>query len=189
MSSDGELGDPPLPLRMGRCLHRPPSPGGAGTWVAEWVLKPNCSLKPSQLLAFYLSLCGLSLGIAAFFWLRGATMVLPFAVLELLLVGVALLVYARHASDFERVTWEPGRWVVERRVGSRSHRDEFQTDWVQIDLPPSGRSLVALAARGRQVQVGRHVRPELRRQLAEEFRAALRWGTRQGGTARGGSAC
>lgn len=175
---------------MGRCEQHPAQPGEASTWRAEWKLKPNCSLRPSQLLAFYLSLCGVSFGIAAYFWAHGATMVMPFATLEVLLVGLALLVYARHAADFERVVWEPGRWVVERQDGSRLHREEFRTDWVRIDALNGGRSLVVLAASGREVGVGRHVRPELRRQLAEEFKATLRWGAGRVGAAQtGGTAC
>jgi uncharacterized membrane protein len=34
--------------------------------------------------------------------------------------------------------------------------------------------LIELSGQGRSVQVGRHVRPELREQLAREIRSALR---------------
>ena len=67
--------------------------------LVEWRLKRHCALRPSQLAWFYLSLCALSLTIAGFFWFQGATMVMPFAWLELAVVGAFFLLYARHAGD------------------------------------------------------------------------------------------
>jgi uncharacterized membrane protein len=49
----------------------------------EWRLRRNCSITPSQLGILYASLCVVSLGVAGFFWAQGATLVLPFAALEL----------------------------------------------------------------------------------------------------------
>jgi uncharacterized membrane protein len=68
----------------------------------HWFLKRNCSVTPSQLGWLYASLCVVSLGIGTLFWLHGAPLVLPFAWLELTAVGVAFMVYARHATDGER---------------------------------------------------------------------------------------
>jgi hypothetical protein len=42
-----------------------------------WFLQRNCSVTPTQLGWFYASLCVVSLAIAAFFWLHGATLILP----------------------------------------------------------------------------------------------------------------
>lgn len=44
-----------------------------------------------------------SLGIATFFWFQGTTLVMPFAWLELVVVGSAFMVYARHARDGEKI--------------------------------------------------------------------------------------
>ena len=62
---------------------------GAGQMV--WVLRRNCSLTPGQLLAIFCSLAGLSLAFAAFWTSQGAWVVLPFAVVECLALGVAFL--------------------------------------------------------------------------------------------------
>ena len=62
---------------------------------------------------FYASLCVVSLGIAGFFWVQGAVLVLPFAVAELAAVGFAFLAYARHATDGERISLQGRRLVVE----------------------------------------------------------------------------
>jgi uncharacterized membrane protein len=145
-----------------------------GSVVIEWVLKRNCSLSPRQMLLVYASLCVISLGIATYFWFLGATLIMPFAWFELLVVGVALAFYARHAADVERIALRPGRLTVEHQNGGRVERAEFVPDWVRVEPRHDDRSLVELSGRGQAISVGRYVRPELRRALAEEFRAALR---------------
>ena len=98
------------------------SPGGAGDESVQWLLRRNCSMTPVQLIAFYLSLCAWSLAIAVAFWWYGATLVMPFASLELLAIGAALFVYARHAGDRERVILKPGRLTVECTLGNHTDR-------------------------------------------------------------------
>ena len=46
----------------------------------EWKLKRNCSVTPMQMCGVLVLLGGVSLFVAAFFWMQGATLVLPFAV-------------------------------------------------------------------------------------------------------------
>jgi uncharacterized membrane protein len=140
----------------------------------EWLLKRNCSLSPRQLLAVYASLCVISLGIATYFWSNGATLVMPFAWVELLAVGAALLFYARHAADRECIALQPGRLTVEHLSGGHVERAEFLPDRVRVEPRDDDRSLIELSGQGRMIAVGRYVRPELRRALAEEFRVALR---------------
>lgn len=140
----------------------------------EWLLKRNCSLKPQQLLAVYASLCVISLGIATYFWMNGAMLVMPFAWAELLVVGAALLVYSRHAADRELITLQSGRLVVEHLHGGRIERAEFQPDWVRVEPRLDDRSLIELSGQGSVIAVGRYVRPELRPALADEFRATFR---------------
>jgi len=140
----------------------------------QWLLKRNCSVTPAQLGWFYLSLCVLSLGIATVFWHQGARLVLPFAWLELIAVGVAFLVYARHAADAERIAVADGRLVVELEVAGRLERTEFQREWVRIEPGADGRALIEVHGQGRSVSIGRYLRPELRPLLAREIRAAVR---------------
>ena len=150
------------------------SPVGGGEGSVQWLLRRNCSMTPVQLVAFYLSLCAWSLAIAGAFWWRGATLVMPFASLELLAVGAALLVYARHARDRERVVLAPGRLTVECTLGSRTDQVDFAPAWVRVEPAHGDRSLIEISGEGKRVAIGRFVRPELRRALADELRAALR---------------
>ena len=111
--SSGWVAPAPGVFRFGKAMRLP-----AGGWAMQWLLKRNCSLAPRQLLWFYVVLSGLSLGIAVGFWLHGATLVMPFAGLEVLAIGVALLVYARHASDCESIRLQGGSLTVEHACGA-----------------------------------------------------------------------
>jgi uncharacterized membrane protein len=140
----------------------------------HWFLNRNCSVTPTQLGWLYASLCLVSLGIAALFWLKGAVLILPFAGLELAAVGAAFLAYARHAADGERISLEGRQLVVELERAGHLERAEFDRDWVRVEPSVDDRSLIELSGQGRRVSVGRFVRPELRLELAREIRRALR---------------
>ncbi|RYF74024.1 MAG: DUF2244 domain-containing protein [Comamonadaceae bacterium] len=140
----------------------------------HWFLNRNCSVTPAQLGWLYGSLCVVSLGIGAFFWFQGALLVLPFAWLELAAVGFAFLVYARHATDGERIALQGGKLVVELESGGHFERTEFIPRQVRIEPEASDRSLIEVSGQGRTVKVGRYVRPELRAALAREIRMAVR---------------
>lgn len=140
----------------------------------QWFLRRNCALTPTQLGWFYLSLCVVSLGIGAVFWFQGAVLVLWFAWAELLAVGAAFLLYARHATDGERIYLQDGRLVVEFENAGRLERAEFRREWVRVEPRLGDRSLIEVSGQGRSIDVGRFVRPELRPVLAKEIRMALR---------------
>jgi uncharacterized membrane protein len=153
--------------------------------AVEWEFRRNCSISPRQLLAAYAGLCAASLAVALFFWTQGARLVMVFAWIELTAVGVAMLVWARHACDRERIVLQADSLRVERCEGSRVESVEFEPEWVRVERQPSGGALIELSAQGRAVKVGRHLRPELRALLAEELRAVLRLGSGRFGTAPG----
>lgn len=140
----------------------------------QWFLRRNCSFTPRQLALIYLSLCVVSLAIGGLFWVNGATLVLPIAWIELLVVGVAFLVYARHASDGETIRLTERQLVIEQESGGRLSRSEFRREWVRVEPGAADNSLIALSGQGRTVHIGRFVRPELRPVLAREIRMALR---------------
>ena len=145
-----------------------------GIPALEWLLKRNCSITPRQLLGFYLSLCFISLCIALFFLVQGAPFVLVFAGMELAAVGIALLVFARHAGDRETLVLAGRQLSVEQRVGNRIDRTDFTAEWLSVEPAAGQGSLVQLSGEGRSVRVGRFLRPELRPAFARELRRALR---------------
>ena len=140
----------------------------------QWFLRRNCAVTPRQLGAVLLSLAAISLCISGFFWFQGATLILPFALLELLALGASFLMVARHATDGETIVLRDGRLVVELEHGGKLERSEFRTIWVRVEPGACERSLIQVSGEGKTVKVGRYVRPELRAVLAREIRMALR---------------
>lgn len=140
----------------------------------HWALRRNCSVTPRQLGSIYALLSALSLVVAGFFWTHGAWMVLPFSLVELVAVGVAFLVYARHATDGEHICVSCGRLVVERENAGRLSRIEFAGHAIRVEGPSGHYSLVSVRGGGRSAEVGRYVRADLRPVLAREIRRALR---------------
>ncbi len=146
----------------------------SGTRALQWLQKRNCSITPRQLAAVYASLCCVSLLIGMFFFAQGAPVVLAFTGLELLAVGSAMLLFARHAGDREVLTLVGRSLQVEQRIGTRVQRTQFAAEWLAVEPAAGQGSLVELSGRGQQVRVGRFLRPELRGAFARELRHALR---------------
>lgn len=142
---------------------------------AQWRfdLKRNVSITPRQLLLAYVLLCTLSLAVAAGFWWHGVGMVMFFTGAELLAVGVALYCVARHAGDRETVTLAGREVQVQQCVGPETEQVTFRAEWLRVEPAADDGSLVELSGEGRSVRIGRHVRPELRVELARELRRAL----------------
>ena len=140
----------------------------------HWSLRRNCSVTPLQLVGVFLSLSALSVSIGFFFWLQGATLVMPFAALELLALGGAFWVYAWHSTDGEDISLRDDRLFVKLECAGKLETAEFQKMWVRVEPVADDSSLIELSERGKTVKVGRYIRPELRPQLAREIRSALR---------------
>lgn len=145
-----------------------------GPQQLEWLLARNCSLTPRQLFGAYFALCAVSLTIALAFTWQGASPVLAFAGIELLLVGAALLVYSRHATDHEQILLAADSLEVVHRRGGQTEHHRFRAAWVRVEPLAGDRSLVELTGDGQSTRVGRYLRPELRQPLAQELRMALR---------------
>ena len=163
---------PEQPWRFGREVRLEHRQGAQAT--LQWVLKRNCSITPGQLCAVYAGLCVVSLGIALLFTWVGAPFVLAFTGLELLLLGLAFLVHARHAGDREILTLTNGVLSVEQHIGVRLERAEFSADWLVVEPAAGQGSLVELSGQGQRLRVGRFLRSEHRAAFARELRYGVR---------------
>ncbi len=139
----------------------------------QWMLPRNCALTPRQLAGWFATLGTVSMAIAAVFAVQGAWLVVPFACIELSALGVAFVVYARHAADCERILVAPGRLVVERVVGNTVERIECEPGWVRVEYAGTRRSAVRLVAGRQRIEVGRFVPEHKRKELAQELRESL----------------
>ncbi|GBH27618.1 DUF2244 domain-containing protein [Burkholderia vietnamiensis] len=142
--------------------------------IADWLMKRNCSVSPRQFVLFYVSLAGFSLVIAALLMWRGAWLVMPFPGIELLAVGGAVAIYARHAVDYERIRLFPHRLVIERMDAERLTQIEFNPRWVRVEPGATPRDPIRLVSRGQTVVIGQHLAQYKRAQFADELRVSLR---------------
>lgn len=131
------------------------------------VLKRNCSISPRGLLLAFALLAALVLGIAAAFAALGAWLILPFAGLELLLLGAAFWITARHAADYERIERARDRLTVDVSEGERLRRYEFDARRLRVRLGERGR--VLLDAPQARLEIGRHLDAASRAGFAAEL--------------------
>lgn len=143
----------------------------------RFVIRPNSSLSWHDNQLFFLSMCGLSFGIAGVFAWFGFWMVLPFAGLEMLLLGAGLYICSRRACRREVVSVAED--TVEVAVGrdKPEQRWAFNRYWVQVVLSQSTirgyPSRLTLRAEGREVEVGACLNNDERDNLAGALRAAI----------------
>lgn len=139
----------------------------------SWVLKRNCAMSPRQLGKAFIGLGLASLVISMAWALSGAWVVVPFVFLEWGALAVAFLVYARHATDHERVTLKQDKVSVQVVRGERADVYELPREWLRCQFSEGRDQKVILKNRHRELEVGRFVDICGRRRFYEEFRAAL----------------
>ena len=149
------------------------NPSGVQEPRLEWVLRRTSPVTPAQMLVLFGCVSLVSLCVGLFFWLQGALLVLPFAVLETLVVGLCFLVFAKHVLDQERIVVDGMQVVIEHEQGGIRERAQFHREWVRIEPLGGERSLIAVSGQGQTIQVGRYVRPEAREALARALRKAV----------------
>jgi uncharacterized membrane protein len=125
-------------------------------------------MSPAGLAKVFGALAVLVLAIGAGFAAMGAWLILPFAGLEVLLLGAAFVLYARHAADYERIEVESGHLTVEVADGGRTARHHL--DDVRVALE-EGR--VLLRGTKEELEIGRHLGAEARVELAAELEKKL----------------
>jgi uncharacterized membrane protein len=129
-------------------------------------LKRNCSISPRGLALVFATLAALAVVIASAFAVLGAWLILPFAGLEIGLLGAAFLYTARHATDFERIERARERLTVDVSEAERRRRYELDARLARVRLQ-GGR--VLLQAPQARLEVGRHLDAASRAGFAAEL--------------------
>src|SRR5712671_3986609 len=88
-------------------------------------LKRNCSISPAGLLRVFAALSFLAVAIGIGFAIAGAWLILPFAGLEVVILGVAFVLYARRAADYEKIELARDRLTIEVTEAARTARYEI----------------------------------------------------------------
>jgi uncharacterized membrane protein len=134
---------------------------------------PNCSLSTRGALLLFGSLCFATFGIAALMTFRGFWPVLPFAGLEMLLLGWALRRSLERRHHSETLTVSEDHVRIEQR--GRAHYVEvvFPRHWARVKLRrPHSRlhpSCLTIESHGRRCEVGSFLTEQERRGLAQRL--------------------
>ena len=143
----------------------------------RFVIRPNRSLTWRQQKRFFALMTCVMMGIAAAFATLGFWPILPFAGLELAVLGAALWMRAAAGLETEVVCVDP-HWVAVDKGRQQTTRIwEAQTPWAQIRLQPSRirwyPSRLVLRSHGTEVQLATFLTDKERRHLAGELERAI----------------
>jgi uncharacterized membrane protein len=124
----------------------------------------------------FAALCTLSFGVAMGFAAFGAWLVLPYSALEMGVLFLAFSWIGRHAADWERLSVQGDRVIVERECAGALTRHEFNRCWTRLESDPGefGRApRLALCSAGERVSIGDDLSAAAREKVANDLRRAL----------------
>jgi len=139
-------------------------------------IRPNRSINPRNLAVAVICLAVICLTIALSFFTLGLWLVLPFAGLEVFVVG-AVVGYTIHRSeDCEIIVVGATDITVTRQEGKRSHRHSFARYWTRVHLEPGATRLqpsrLKIGSHGRFLELAKMATNETREELAIRLRQA-----------------
>jgi uncharacterized membrane protein len=137
-------------------------------------LHPQCSSTPHVLMVVLGLIAGVSILISLMFWIMGAPLILPFALLESLLLGVAFVCHARTRSDFDEITLSDDCLLIRqaRQGQEKEHRFTRGLFWVSMTEGPYSR--VRVCESGRHVELGEWLLPQERLLLCKQLTGTAR---------------
>jgi uncharacterized membrane protein len=135
-------------------------------------LRPHCSSTPQVLMAVLGLMASVSILISLVFWVMGAPLILPFALIESLLLAVAFVCHAKTRSDFDEITLSDDCLLVRqaRQGQEKEHRFTRGLFWVSMTEGPHPR--VRVGESGRHVELGEWLLPQERLALCRQLALA-----------------
>jgi uncharacterized membrane protein len=134
---------------------------------------PNCSLSTRGAQIFFGSMCLATFGVAALMTFRGFWPVLPFAGLEMGVLGWALKKSLERRHHSETITVSDADVRIERRERARYVEVVFPRHWARVKLRrPHSRlhpSCLTIESHGRRCEVGSFLTEQERRGLAQRL--------------------
>jgi uncharacterized membrane protein len=133
-------------------------------------IRPNCSLSVRGAQVFFASACVVPFGTGGVLAWKGFWPILPFAGLEMALLGWALKVSLERRFHRQTITLTERLVQVEARDARGSSQVVFPRHWAQVKLRrPAARlhpSRLTIESHGRQCELGGFLTEEERRGLA-----------------------
>ena len=143
----------------------------------RFVLRPNRSMSWRGSLVFFGSLFLLSSFVAVSLMALGFWMVLPFAGLEMLAVGIGLYVVACRCYECEVISIDGSAILIEKGRGYPRQRWALGRVWARVVLERCPKqwypSRLLIRSQGQVIEVGRFLHEEERQRLATELNRSL----------------
>ena len=145
--------------------------------VCRYVLRPNYSLSWKAAKACFATIAGVVLTVALAFSLMGLWPILPFAGLELAVLGYCFYRCAAHAQTCEVITVDTTVVKVEKGKRRLEHRWDLPRAWAAIAIERHALrgypSRLVIRSHGRRVELGRFLNEDERRDLAMDLSRTL----------------
>jgi uncharacterized membrane protein len=138
-----------------------------------WHLKRNVSISPALLAMLFggLSLVTLSIG-SAFYW-AGASLILPFSMIEVAALLVAYFYNAVHANDYEKLVLTDSTIEIESKIGFNLRQVQLLRSMTRIDPEVHKNELIQIRQGTQSTFFGRFVHANLRPALAQKISERL----------------
>lgn len=137
----------------------------------QWKLTRHCAMSPRSLACHVAAIASVNGIVGGGFWLLGYPGVMVCCAIEVAFLVGAVLAYARHAVDGERVRLDGDALWIESVDGAEVRVHVLNPAWVRLEHARG--SAPTLGCGGLRVAVGRHVGEPQRRRFVAEFSAAL----------------
>ena len=141
-----------------------------------FVSRPNRSLNSRQQWLVFWGVALPCMGIASIFAGLGYWLVLPFAGLEIGLLAWAFESLRAHDADYESITIQGQRLILEWRDAGQMRRREWNTYWTKAECvceQNEHNCRLCVISHGEAVELGRYLDDQGRIKLAEAVRANL----------------
>jgi uncharacterized membrane protein len=138
-----------------------------------WHNKRNISISPAQLAIIFAFLGLVSLLIGSVFYWYGASLILPFSVLEIAALLIAYVYNAIHANDYEKLTLTSDAVHIERKIGLKLQQVQWMRSMTRVDKTSLQNQLIELRQGHQLAYFGQFIHVNLRLALAKQISARM----------------
>ena len=114
-------------------------------------------------------IAGVSICVSLVFWVIGAPLILPFALIESLLLVAAFLYHAKAMCDFDEITLNDRYLVVRQERRGQAKEHQFIRGLYRVSMTDGPRPLVCVAESGKRVELGEWLLPQERLSLCSRL--------------------
>jgi len=143
------------------------------------LIMPNKAMPWHQLVCIYSIIASFTIGVALGFFFQGLTLVLPFAGLEVVALGVVLYISAWRGGVKEVISVTGDKIRIEIGHDSPEQCYELKRVWAQVVLERPWNnwypSRLFIRSHGRQVEIGRFLNEAERQGLAKELQKVIKY--------------